>query len=170
MLSSEYKNGFFLSRALQCPTEILFSLHVVSDSGTPWTAAHQASLSPGVCSNSCLLSPWCHPTNSFSAAPFFCLPSFPASEFFPVSQVFTSGGQSIGASASVSVLPMNIHGWFPSGCTGMISWLFKGLTRVSLTTTILKHQFFGSQPFRWSKFHILTWLLEKPLMFLKKTI
>ena len=88
MFSLEYKNGLFLSRALQCPTEILFSLQVVFDSGTPWTAAHQASLSPGVCSNSCLLSLWCHPTNSSSAAPFFCLPSFPASEFFPMSRLY----------------------------------------------------------------------------------
>ena len=120
MFSLEYKNGLFLSRALQCPTEILFSLQVVFDSGTPWTAAHQASLSPGVCSNSCLLSLWCHPTNSSSAAPLFFLPSFPASEFFPVNLLFTSGGQNIGASASVSVLPMNIQDWFSLKLTGLI--------------------------------------------------
>ena len=85
------------------------------------------SLSPGVCWNSCPSSWCCHPTISFSAAPFSCPESFPASGSFPVSQLFASGGQSIGASASVSVLPMNVQGWFPLGLTGLIS---KGLSRV----------------------------------------
>ena len=81
------------------------------------------SLSPWACSNSCPSSQWCHPTISSSVVPFFCLQSFPASGSFPVSQLFTSGGQSPGASASASVLPMNIQGWFPLGWTGSISLL-----------------------------------------------
>ena len=88
-------------------------------------------LSPGVCSNSCPLGQWCHPTNSSFAAPFsFCLQSFPASGSFPMSQLFALGSQSIGASASASVLPMNIQGWFPLGLTGWISLQSKGLSRV----------------------------------------
>ena len=84
-------------------------------------------LSPGVCSNSCPLSQWCHPTNSSFAAPFsFCLQSFPASGSFPMSQLFASGGQSIGTSASAS----NIQGWFPLGLTAWISLQSKGLSRI----------------------------------------
>ena len=80
------------------------------------------SLSPAVCSNSCPLSQWCHPTMSSSVAPFSsCFQSFPASGSFPMSQLFSSGGQSIGASASTSILPMNTQGWFPLGLTGLIS-------------------------------------------------
>ena len=90
------------------------------------------SLSPGVCSNSCPLSQWCHPTISSSVIPFSsCTQSFPASGSFPMSQLFTSGSQSIGASASV--LPVNIQGWFPLGLTGLISLLSKGLSRVFST-------------------------------------
>ena len=91
---------------------------------TPWTAARQAScpsLSPRACPNSCPLSRWCHPTISSSVVPFSCFLSFPASRTFPISQLFASGDQSIGASASASVLPMNIQGWFPLGWTGLIS-------------------------------------------------
>ena len=109
---------------------------------TPWTAALQASLSlsPGICSNSCPLSQWCHPTISSSATHFsFCLQFFPASGSFPMSQLFASGGQSIGTSLSASVLPMNIKSWFPSGLTGLISLLSKGLSRVFSSTTIPKH-------------------------------
>ena len=105
------------------------------------------SLSPGVCSNSCVLSWWCYLTISTSATPFSSCPkSFPSSESFPVSWLFASGGQSIGASASASVLPMNIQGWFPLGLTGLISLLSKGLSRVFSSTTIQRHQFFGTQP------------------------
>ena len=111
---------------------------------TPWAAAHTSllcpSLSPGVCSNSCPLSQWRHPTISSSVAPFSCLQSFPASESFPMSQLFTSGGQNIGASASI--LPMNIQGWFPLGLTGLISLLSKGLSKVFSNTTVQKHHFF----------------------------
>ena len=91
-------------------------LLIVPNLGTPWTTACQVPLSFSicwVCSNSCPLSQWCHSTNSSSAAPFSCLQSFPASGYFPVSQLFASGSQSIGTSTSTSVLLMNIQGWFP---------------------------------------------------------
>ena len=117
------------------------------------------SLSPRVCSNSCPLSLRCHPVISSSVTPFSSCPqSFPASESFPVSQLFTSGGQSIGASATV--LPLNIQGWFPLGLTSLISLLSRRLSRVFSSTTVQKHQFFGTQPFLWSNSHIHTWLLE----------
>ena len=125
------------------------------------------SLSSRVCSSSRSLSQWCHPTISFSVAPFFsCLQSLPTSGSFPMSWLFASGGQSIGASVSASVLPMNIQGWFPLGLTGLISMLSKGLSRVFFSTTIWKHQFFGAQPSLWSSSHIGTWLLEKPWFWL----
>ena len=117
---------------------------------TTWTAAPQAScpsLSPGVCSNSCPLWQWCHPTISSSVIPFSCLPSLPASGSFPMSQLFTSGGQSIGASTSALVFPMNIQGWFPLGLTGLISLQPKGLSRVFYSTTVWTHQFFSTQVF-----------------------
>ena len=98
------------------------------------------SQTPGACSNSCPLSRWCHPIISSSVVPFSCLQSCPASGSFPRSQFFTSGGQSIGVSASV--LPMNIQDWFPSR---WISLQFKGLSRVFSNTTVQKHQFFGTQ-------------------------
>ena len=100
------------------------------------------SLSPRVHSNSCPLSQWCHPTISSSVAPFSFSQSFPASGSFPMSQLFTSGGQSTGASASAWVFAMNIHGWFPLGLTGLISLKSKGLSRVFSTTTFQKHQFY----------------------------
>ena len=117
---------------------------------------------PGVYSNSCPLSQWCHPTISSSVDPFSCLQSFPASESFQMSQFFTSIGQSIGVSASASVLPMNIQDWFPLGWIGWISLQSKGLSRVFSNTTVQKHQFFGTQLSLWSNSHIHTWLLEKP--------
>ena len=88
-----------------------------------------------------------------------CPQSFPAAESFPMSQLFTSGGQSIGASASV--LPVNIQGWFPVRLTGLISLQSKGLSRVFSSTTVRKHKFFGTQPSLWSNSHIRTWVLEK---------
>ena len=100
------------------------------------------SPSHGVCLNSCLLSQWSNPTVSSSATNFFCLQSFPASGSFPMSQLFTSTGQSIGVSASASVLPMNIQGWFLLRLTGLISLLSKGLSRVFSSTTVQRHQFF----------------------------
>ena len=98
---------------------------------------------------------WCHPTISFSVVPFsLCLLSFPASGAFPMSQLFSSGGQSIGASASASALPLNIQSWFPLGLTGLISLQSKELLRVSSSTTIQKHQFFSAQTSLWSNSHI----------------
>ena len=135
----------------------------MSDSLWPYGLQHTRlpcpSLSPRVCSNSCSLSPWCHPTITSSVTHFSCHQSFPASGSFPVSWLFASGSQSNGASASV--LPMNIQGWFPSGLTGMISLQSKGLSRVFSITTVWKHQFFSAQPSLWSNSHIHTWLLEK---------
>jgi len=125
------------------------------------------SLFSGVCSNSCPLSRWCYPTISSSVIPISSCPqSFLESGSFPVSWFFASGGQSIGALASASVLLMNIQGWFPLGLTGLISLLSKGLLRVFSNTTIRKHQFFGTQPSLWSSSHIHTWLLKKPWLWL----
>ena len=115
---------------------------------TPWTAAHRPpcpSPTPGVYSNSCPLSWWCHPTTSSSVIPFSCLQSFPASESFPMNKFFASGGQSIRVSASASVLPMNIQDWSPLGWTGWISLQYKGSSRVFSNTTVQKHQVFGAQ-------------------------
>ena len=125
---------------------LLFSRQGVSYCSRPRGLQHTSfphpSLSPGVCSNSYLLSWWCHPTISPSATPFSSCPqSFPAWGSFPVSWLSTSGGQSIGASALASVLPMNIQGWFPLGWTGLISLLSKGLSRVFSSTTVQKHPF-----------------------------
>ena len=120
-----------------------------------------STLSARVCSNSCPLSRWCHPTISSSVVPFSShLQSFPASGSFPMSQIFGSSGQSIGPSASGSVLLMNIQGWFPVVSTGLISLLSKGLSRV-ISSTIEKH-FFDAQPSLWFNSHIHTRLLEKP--------
>ena len=108
-----------------------------------WTAgpASCPSLLPGVCLSSCLLSRWCHPTISSSVPSFsYCPQSFPASGSFPVSWLFTSAGQSIGVSASASVLPMNIQDWFLLGLTGWICLQSKGLSRVFSNTTVQKHQ------------------------------
>ena len=103
------------------------------------------SPTPGVHSNSRPLSQWCHPTISSSVVPFSsCLQSFPTSGSFQMSQLFTSGGQSIGVSASTSVLPMNTQDWSPLGWTGWISLQSKGLSRVFSNTTVQKHQFFGA--------------------------
>ena len=120
-----------------------------------------------VYSNSCPLSRWCHPTISSSIVPFSsCLQSFPASRSLPVSQFFTSGSQSIRASASTSVLPMNIQDWFPLGWTGCISLQSKGLSRVFSNTTVQEHQFFGTQPSSQSNSHIHTWPQEKPYLWI----
>ena len=137
---------------------------------TPWTAACQApcsSLSPRVCSDACSLSQWMtiYLTISSSAAPFsFCLQAFPASGSFPMSRFFTSSGQSIGTSASV--LPVNIHGWFPLGLTDLISLQSKEFSRVFSSTINQSHQFFSAQSSLWSNSHIHTWCLEhKPKFF-----
>ena len=127
-----------------------FSHSVTSDSLQTHGLQHARlpcpSPTPGACSNSCLSSRWCHTTILPSVVPFSsCLQSFPASGYFPRSQFFASGGQSIGVSASASVLPINIQNWFPLGLTGFISLQSKGLSRVFSNTTVQKHQFFGAQ-------------------------
>ena len=134
---------------------VQFSCSVMSDSLRPHGLQHTRlpcpSPTPGACSNSCPPSRWCHPTISSSVITFsFCLSSFPAPGSFPMSQFFASGGQSIGASASASVLPMNIQDWFPIGLTGLISLQSKGLSRVFFNTTAQKHQFFSTQLSLWS--------------------
>ena len=144
-----------------------FSHSVVSDSLWPHGLQHARppcpSPTPGAYSNSCPSSRWCHPTISSSVIPFSsCLQCFQASGSFPMSPFFASGGQSIGVSASASVLPMTFQDWFPLGWTGWISLQSKGLSRVFSNTTVQKHQFFGAQPTLWSSSHIHTWLLEKP--------
>ena len=147
-------------------SSVQFSRSVISDSLLPHEWQHTRppcpSPTPGVYSNSSPLSRWCHPTISSSVIPFFSHPqSFPASGPFQMSQLFASGGQSIGISASVSVLPMTIQGWCLLGWTGLISLLSKGLSRVFSNTTVQKHQFFSDQPSLWANSHIHTWLLEK---------
>ena len=118
---------------------------------------------PRVHPNPCALSQWCHPTTLSYAVPFSsCLQSFPASGSFQMSQLFTSGGQSTGVSASASVLPMNIQDWSPLGWTGWISLQSKRLSRVFSNTTVQKHQFFSAQLSSPSNSHIHTWPREKP--------
>ena len=152
----------------EAPFELLlFCCSLMSNSLQPHGLQHARlpcpSLSPGVCLNSCPLSQWYHPTISCSVVPFSSCPqSFPASGSFPVSQLFVLGSQSIIASASISVLPMNIQVWFPLGLTGLISLQSKELSRVFSSTTVRRHQFLSVQPFLLSRSHICTWLLEKP--------
>ena len=143
---------------------VLFGCSVISDflwlHGLQCTRLFCPSPSPGIWSNSCPLSQWCHPTISPSVIPLFsCLQSFSASGSFPMSQLFTSGGQRTVASTSASVLPMQ----FPLGLTGLISLLSEGLSKVFSSTTVRKHQFFGAQPFLLSSSHICTRLLEKTI-------
>ena len=119
------------------------------------------SPSPRACSNSCPMSQWCHPTILSSVVPFsFCLQSFPASGSLPMSWLFASGGQSIEALASPSLLPTYIQGWFPLGLIGWIFLVFKGLSRVSSSTTIWRHPLFRAQSSLLSSSHIHTRLLE----------
>ena len=120
------------------------------------------SPTPGTCSNSCPLSQWCHPTISSSVVHYSCFQSFPGSGSFLMSWFFISSGQINEASASASVLPMDIQDWFPLGLTGLISLQSKGLSRVFFNTSVQKHQFLIAQPSLWSNSHIHMWLLEKP--------
>ena len=131
---------------------VQFSRSVMSDSLRPRGPQHTRTPCPsptrGIYSNSCPLSQWCHPAISSSIVPFSsCLQSFPTSGSFQMIQFFPSGSQSIGVSASASVLPMNIQDWLPLGWTGWISLQSKGLSRVFPNTTVQKHQFFSSQLF-----------------------
>ena len=155
---------FFCSEREKKKSEIVQS---VSDSlqpnGLQQTRLPCRSPTPRACSSSCPSSQRCHPTISSSVTSFFsCLQSFPASVSFPMSKIFTLGGQRIGASASAWVLLMNIQGWFPSGLTDLIALQSRGLWRVFSNTTVWKHQFFSTQPYLWSASHICAWLLEKP--------
>ena len=140
-------------------SSVQFSCSIMSDSSWPH-GLHYARLpcpspTPGACSNSCPWNRWCHPTISSSVSLFSsCLQSSLASGSFPMSQVCTWGGQSIGISASASVLPMNIQNWFHLGLAGLISLQSKGLSQVFSTTVV--------QLSLWSNSHIHTWLLEKP--------
>ena len=136
---------------------------------TPRTTAHQASLSSTISQSllKLLSTELVMPTISSSVVPFTsCLRFFPASEYFPMSQLFTSGGQSIGPSASASVLPMNSEGWFSLGLIGLMSLLSKGLSRVFSSTTVQRHQFSSAQPSLWSNSHNRTRLLEKSQLWL----
>ena len=140
---------------------VQFSRSVVSDSLRPHESQHARP--PGVHSDSRPSSQWCHPAISSSVVPFSSCPqSLPASESFPMSQLFPWGGQSTGASALASFLPKKSQGGSPSEWTGWISLQSKGLSRVFSNTTVQKHQFFGAQPSSQSNFHIHTWPQEKP--------
>ena len=146
---------------------VQFSRSVVSDSLWPHESQHSTprcpSPTPRVYSNLCPSSWWCHSAISSSVVPFSSCPqSLPASGSFPVSQLFTWGGQSTGVSASASFLPMNIQDWSPLGWTGWTSLQSKGLSRVFSNTTVQKHQFFGSQLSSQCNSHIHTWPLGKP--------
>ena len=146
---------------------VQFSHSVMSDSLWPHGLQHARppcpSLTPGAYSDLGPSSRWCHPAISSSAVPFSSsLKSFPASGSFPMSQFFSSGGQSIGVSASASVLPMNTQDWSPLGWTGWISLQSQGLSRVFSNTTVQKHQFFDTQLSSQSNSHIHTWPQEKP--------
>ena len=148
-------------------SSVQFSRSVVSGSLRPHGLQHARppcpSPTPRVYPNLGPLSWWCHLTISSSVIPFSpCLQFFPASGSFLMSQFFASCDQSIGASASTSVLPMNIHGQFPLGLIGLIALLTKELSRVFSNTAVQKHQFFGAQPSLWYNSRIHTWLLEKP--------
>ena len=134
----------------------------LSDSFRPRGLQHNRlacpSPSPGAWANSYPLSQWCHPTISYSVIPFSSwLQCYPELGSFLMSRLFVSGGQSIGASASASVLPVNNQDWFPLGLTGLISLQSKRLLRVFSNTTVWKHQFFDTQHSLWSNFHIPIW-------------
>ena len=145
-------------------SSVWFSCSVVSDSLRPYESQHAGppcpSPTPGVHSDSRPSSQWCHPAIS-SPSPF-CLQSLPASESFPMSQLFEWGGQSIGVSALASIPPKKSQGLSRSEWTGWISLQSKGLSRVFSNTAVQKHQFFGAQPSSQSNTHIHTWPLERP--------
>ena len=147
-------------------SSVQFSYPIVSDSFRPHGLQHARppcpSPSPGTYSDSCPSGWWCHPTISSSVVPFSHPQSFPASRSFPMSQLFISRDQSIGVSASASVLPMNTQDWSPLGWGEWISLQSKGLSRVFSNTTAQNHQFFSAQLSLWSNSHIHTWLLAKP--------
>ena len=147
---------------------------VVSDSLQPHESQHTRppcpSPTPGVHSDSCPLSQWCHPAISSSVVSFSSYPqSLPASESFPMSQLFAWGGQSTGVSALASFLPKKSQGWSPLERTGWFSLQSKGLSRVFSNTTVEKHQFFGAQTSSQSNSHIHTWPQEKTIALTRRT-
>ena len=149
-IQSRNHTPWYLTKELKIFSSVQFSHSVASEPLWSHGLQHAGllcpSATPGVYSNSCPLSQWCHPTISSSIIPFSsCLQSFPASGSFPISQLFLSGGQSTGVSVSASVLPMNSQDWFPLGWTGWISLQSKGLSRIFSNTTVQKHQFFSIQ-------------------------
>ena len=162
--------GLYLSNvqiAMYSFRSVQFSHSVVSNSLQTHESQHTRlpcpSPTPGVHSDSCPSSRWCHPAISSSVIPFSSCPqSLSASGSFAVSQLFTWGGQSTGVSALASVLPMNIQDWSPLGWTGWISLQSKGLSRVFSNKTVQKHQFFSAQLSSQSNSHIHTWPQEKP--------
>ena len=154
----------------RCSTSLIFQFSSVTQS-CPTLRPHESqharspcpSPTPGVYTNSCPSSRWCHPAISSPVIPFSSCPqSLPASGSFPMSQLLAWGGQSIGVSASASVLPMNTQDWSLLGWTGWISLQSKELSRVFFNTTVQKHQFFSAQLSLQSNSHIHTWPLEKP--------
>ena len=156
----------FLANPILTECSVQFSCSVTSDSLQPcepqYTRRPCPSPTPGVYSNSCPSSWWRHPAISSSVVPFSSCPQpLPASGSFPVSQLLKWGGQSVGVSASASVLPMNTQDLSPSGWTGWISLQSKKLSIVFSNTTVQKHQFFGAQFSSQSNSHIHTWPLEK---------
>ena len=156
-------------------TSVQFSHSVVSDSLGPHESQHARpscpSPTPGVHPDSRPSSPWCHPAISSSVVPFSSCPqSLPASESFPVSQLFTWGGQSIGVSALASVLPKNTQDWSPLEWTGRISLQSKGLSRIFSNTTVQKHQFFGTQLSSQSNSHIHAWSQRNNIISSKSTV
>ena len=161
------KNSTFRSR-LRCLHSVQFSsVAQLCPTLRPRELQHTRppcpSPTPRVHSDSCPSSRWCHPAISSSVVPFSsCSQSLPASGSFPMSQLFSWGGQNIGVSALASVLPQNTQDWSPLEWTSWISLLFKGLSRVFSNTTVQKHQFFGAQLSSQSNSHIHTWPLEKP--------
>ena len=175
---TDYKRKFFqiLSNRLEKPNSVFvppqfssvqFSCSVVSDSLRPYESQHarppSPSPAPGVHPNSCASSRCCHPAISSSVVPLSSCPqSLPASWSFPMSQLFAWGGQSIGVSASTSILPMNTQDWSPLGWTGWISLQSKGLSKVFSNTIVQKHQLFSAQLSSQSNSHIHTWPQEKP--------
>ena len=155
------------TREAQNTQSVQFSSSVVSDSLRPHESQHARPPCPppppGLHSDSCPSSQWCHPAISSSVVPFSSCPqSLPASESFPMSQFFPWGGQSTGVSALASFLPKNTQGWSPSEGTGWISLQSKGLSRVFSNTTVQKHQFFSTHLSSQSNSHIHTWPQEKP--------
>ena len=166
-LSYNFFHNSHLIISLHSFSSVQFNCSIMSNSLWPHELQHARppcpSPTPGVYPNSCPSTQWCHPTISSSVVPFSSCPqSLPASESFPMSQLFAWGGQSTGVSASTSVLPMNTQDWSPLGWTGWIHLQSKGLSRVFSNTTVQKHQFFAIQLSSQSNSHIHTWPQEKP--------